>query len=114
MDKLDNLAYEGVKRYFRTLSKFGYKSYKEVNKLIVLLFIEDFLREPFNLYIDEKDYKVIANTLYSLFGSTCLIPYPEFVADTSLVQALNVNTPRITEDNILRFNENELIKLLNE
>ena len=40
MDRLDNLAYTGVNNYFKALSTFGYKNYTEVNKLLVLLFIE--------------------------------------------------------------------------
>lgn len=114
MDGLDNLAYTGVSNYFKALSAFGYKGYKEVDKLLVLLFIEGLLRGPLSLYIDECDYKTITNVLYCLFGSTCLIPYPEFAASTSLIQSLNVDTPRISEDNIVRFSEDELIRLTNE
>ena len=114
MDELSNIAYTGVCNYFQTLATFGYKGYKEVNKLLVLLFIEDLLRSSFSLYIDEEDYKTITNVLYCLFGSTCLIPYPEFAVNTSLVQALNNITPRVTEDDILRFSENELLRLVNE
>lgn len=108
MDGLDNMAYTGVSNYFQALSTFGYKGYKEVNKLLVLLFIEDLLRSSF---IDEEDYKTITNVLYCLFGSTCLIPYPEFAVNT---QALNDVTPRITENDILRFSEDELLRLVNE
>lgn len=114
MDGLDNLAYTGVSNYFQALSTFGYKGYKEVNKLLVLLFIEDLLRGSFSLYIDEDDYKVITNVLYCLFGSTCLIPYPEFAVSTSLVQTLKGITPRITESDILRLSEDELLRLVNK
>ncbi len=113
MDRLDNLAYTGISRYFKTLSTFGYKGYKDVNKLLILLFIEDLSKESsLSLYIDEKDYRTITNVLYCLFGSTCLIPYPEFVVNTSLVQALNDVTPRITENDIFRFSEDERLRLV--
>ena len=114
MDGLDNMAYTGVSNYFKALSLFGYKEYKEVNKLLVLLFIEELLRSSLSIYISEEDYKAITNILYCLFGSTCLIPYPEFIVNTSLVQALNDTTSRITEDDILRFSEDELLRLVNE
>lgn len=114
MDRLDNIAYTSISNYFQALSTFGYKGYKEVNKLLVLLFIEELLRSSLNIYISEEDYKAITNTLYCLFGSTCLIPYPEFIVNTSLVQALNDATPRITENDILRFSEDELLRLVNE
>ncbi len=114
MGRLNNLAYISTNNYFQSLSTLGYKGYNEVNKLLVLLFIEDLLNGPFDLYIDEDDYKVITNILYCLFGSTCLIPYPEFAVNTSLVQTLNADTPRISEDNIIRFSEDELLRLVNE
>lgn len=114
MDRLDNMAYIGVSNYFQALSVLGYKGHKEVNKLLILLFIEDLLRSSFSLYINEEDYRTITNVLYCLFGSTCLIPYPEFAVNTTLVQALNDVTPRITENDILRFSEDELLRLVNE
>lgn len=114
MEELKNIAYIGICNYFQTLATFGYKSYSEVYKLIVLLFIEDLLRGPLSIYVTECDYRTIANVLYCLFGSTCLIPYPEFVVDTSLVQSLNIETPRISEDSIIRFSEDELIRLVDE
>ena len=114
MDRLDNLAYTGVSNYFQALSAFGYKGYGEVNRLLVLLFIEDLIRGPISIYINEEDYRTITNVLYCLFGSTCLIPYPEFAVNTTLVQALNDVTPRITENDILRFSEDELIRLVNK
>ena len=114
MDRLDNMAYIGISNYFQASSVLGYTGYKEVNKLLILLFIEDLLRSSFSLYINEEDYRTITNVLYCLFGSTCLIPYPEFAVNTTLVQALNDVTPRITENDILRFSEDELLRLVNE
>lgn len=114
MDRFNNMAYIGICNYFQTLSTFGYKSYGEVNKLITLLFIEDLLRSSFSLYISEDDYRTITRVLYCLFGSTCLIPYPEFYTNTSLVQDINLGIPRITEDSIVRFSEDEIVRLANQ
>ena len=114
MDRLDNLAYTGICNYFKALSRFGYKRYSEVNKLLLLFFIEDLLRSQFSLYINENDYRTITNTLYTLFGPTCLIPYPELKDNSSLVQMLNADTTRISEYDTIRFSENEFIRLLNK
>ena len=114
MDGLDNMAYTGVSNYFQALSTFGYKGYKEVNKLLVLLLIEDLLRSSFSLYIDEGDYKTITNVLYCLFGSTCLIPYPEFTVNTSLSIILNSDDLKISEADTIRFSEDELLRLVNK
>lgn len=110
MDRFNNMVYIGICNYFQTLSTFGYKSYGEVNKLITLLFIEDLLRSSFS----EDDYRTITRVLYCLFGSTCLIPYPEFCTNTSLVQDINLGIHRITEDSIVRFSEDEIVRLANQ
>ena len=114
MDRLDNLAYTGVSNYFEIISKVGYKSDKEVNKLLTFLFIEDLINGPLSIYIEEEDYKTIVNALYCLFGSTCLVPYPEFIVDSSLIQKLKLEAPRITEDNILRATHYGELRLVNE
>lgn len=113
MDKLTKLSYDGINTYFNTLATLGYKNYKEVNKLIALLFIEEFINSSFNLYINEEDYKIINNALYCLYGSTCLIPYPEFNSGTSLIQSLNADNVRMSEDDLIRISENEFIRLVN-
>lgn len=116
MDNLDKIAFQGVDNYFKALSVFGYKGYKEVEKLLVLLFIEDLIKGPLNIYIDECDYKAINNALYCLFGSTCLIPYPEFITNyvqQGLAGIASSNPFRLTEDNELRFSENRMIRLVN-
>lgn len=114
MDKLTDLAHIGVCNYFKALSTFGYKSYDDVNKLLTLLFIDYLLESPFSMYITEEDYRTINKALYCLYGSTCLIPYPEFYATTSLVQNINLGIPRITEDSIIRLSENEITRLANQ
>lgn len=114
MDKLTELSYNGINTYFNTLATLGYKNYKEVNKLLTLLFIEEFINGPFSLYINEEDYRTITNVLYCLYGSTCLIPYPEYISGTSLIQSLNSDNVRLSENNLIRISENEFIRLVNE
>lgn len=115
MDELKQLCYEGVVRYYNSLSTFGYKSYNEVNKVLLLIFIQDLLEGPLSLYIDENDYKTIVNVLYCLFGTTCLIDYPTFSNTTaSLIQSLNIDSVRIAENNPIRFSEKESVRLVND
>lgn len=79
---MDNLIYTALERYFNSLSKFGYKSYDEVYKLIALIFITELLNSDCKYFISEDDYKSIQKTLYCLYRSTCLIPLPEYIVDT--------------------------------
>lgn len=114
MDKLTDLAYNSLERYFKVLSTFGYKSYNDVYKLILLLFIEDILYgNMFNLYVDDKDYALLNKILYNLYCSTCFIPYPELNVDTPLNQTINNETSfRITEDDTYRNTESGIIRIL--
>lgn len=81
---MDNVLYESLSRYFNILSKLGYMNYTDVNKLLVLIFVYDLLESDCSAFITEEEYRVISSALYCLYGSTCLIPYPEYIADTSI------------------------------
>lgn len=114
MDRLTNLAYTGVSNYFRIISKIGYKSDEEVNKLLTLIMLEDMLRGMLSLYICEKDFRSIQNALYYLYGSSCMIPYPEFKVETSLLHGIVMDSPRIKENDVLRFTQRGEFRLVND
>lgn len=72
--ELTNEVFEALDRYFYILSKQGYKNYCEVNKLLVLSFIEELLTGPMSSMVTEEDYWVIMRGV-SCLGGSCLIPY---------------------------------------
>ena len=113
MKELDDLSFEGIVRYFHSLSVFGYKSYSEVYRLLTLFFLKDILNSPLSYYIDSDDYRAIMNLLYKLYGSSCLISYPEYHRSLSLKQILNDSTLfRISEHNINRITERNTIRVV--
>ena len=67
---MDKVLYDSLYRYFSTLTSVGNVSYNNVNKLLVLIFYKHFIYE---------DYSIIEKALDCLFGSTCLIPYPNYL-----------------------------------
>ena len=73
-DNLLKFTYESIIRYFTTLSQLGYKSYCDTEKLLTLIFIQEYLKE-YQYYITEEDYNNICKATECLYGSTCLIPY---------------------------------------
>ena len=75
---MDNVVYESIKRYFTSLSMFGYKSYNDTYKLLYIISIRDFIYNDFRGLITEDDYRIIGSSLYNVFGTTCLLPYPQF------------------------------------
>ena len=76
--EITNITNEALRRYFKSLATFGYMKYSEVDKLIVLSFIEELMTGPLSIYITEEDYKVLLNALECLYGSTCLIDFPSY------------------------------------
>lgn len=81
---VSNDLYNSLVNYFNVLSNFGYKKYTDVYKLLVYSFIEEMLTGPFRIYITEDNYRSIATVLECFYGSSCLIPYPEYINDDSL------------------------------
>lgn len=102
MDEVTKISEEAIQRYFNALSQFGYKKYSDVDRLLVLLFIEEVLTYDFSMFITEEDYKIIVNALYCLYGSNCMIDFPAFASYDSLVHKSKDRSLRITEDSILR------------
>lgn len=66
-----------VNNYFSVLTNTGYKSYNEVYKLLVMVFIEELLCGTMSEFITEDDYKIIYNGINCLYGD-CMIPFPDY------------------------------------
>jgi hypothetical protein len=76
---MEEVVYEALCRYFNTLERTGYLANSEVEKLLVLTFFKDFVTTDYRGLITYEDYRVIEQALNCLFGSTCLIPYPDYL-----------------------------------
>lgn len=74
---MDDLLYESCLRYFTSLANYGFKSEKDVKKLLFYVFIQELVNTT-SIVISEEDYKHIENALYCMYGTTCLIPYPNY------------------------------------
>ena len=74
---MDDLLYNACVRYFTSLGNYGYRNEKEVKKLLFYVFIQELVNTT-SIVISEEDYKDIENALYCMYGTTCLIPYPDY------------------------------------
>ena len=101
-----NDVLHSINLYFNALSEFGYKQQKDVDKLLVYIFIEDLLTGPMRQYVTEFDLRVISSALNCLYGSTCLIPYPLKFNEDELFGHFDYDIkPRVTEGSNIRFTE---------
>lgn len=76
VDAMDELMYDNLIRYFKTLAHTGYKSYDVVFKMLVMDFIYEITHTELRYYITNEDIKLMRDLLYQFFGSTCEISFP--------------------------------------
>ena len=79
MVAMDSIIYNAITQYYAALCKLGYYSYESVFRILVLCFYRDFVFQDYRGRISRKDYHEIEKALNCLFGSTCLIPYPDYL-----------------------------------
>lgn len=79
VDAMDNILYDAYTRYFHALEVRGYLPHKEAEKLLVLNFYRDFVFHDYWGVLTKEDYLAIEKALDCLYGSTCLIPYPDYL-----------------------------------
>ena len=76
---MDEMVYEALVRYYSTLEKTGYIPCSQVAKLLVLVFYVDFVFNDYRGILSRDDYMMIGRALDCLYGTTCLIPYPDYL-----------------------------------
>ncbi len=76
---MDEIVYEALVKYYHALELKGYMSYNHSAKLLVLCFFRDFISEDYRGLISEDDYRLIERALNCLYGTSCLIPYPDYL-----------------------------------
>lgn len=100
--------YTVLEKYFMHLKNYGHVKECDVKKVLVLTAIQDIV-EHFAGYITEEDYKALNNALYCLFGSSCLMPYPDlYSANSNKVfysGAFNVNETSVFGESIFNLGE---------
>lgn len=87
INKLTNnaniLANETLRRYFVTLSQYGYYNYEAVYRILALFAIKD-IRAEFAQYWNKCDESIIEKALNCLYCSICTIPSPTNVVNTEI------------------------------
>lgn len=76
---MDNFVYDSFDRYFQTLHKLGYVNDRNVQSLLILNYYFNLIYNDYRGYISEEDYKYIEKALNCLYGTNCLIPYPDYL-----------------------------------
>ena len=81
---MGEFVYNALDNYFHALELKGYQKWEDVEKLLILLFYKDFVYNDYRGLISKEDYQVIEKALDCLYGTSCLIPYPECMITNKL------------------------------
>ncbi len=76
---MDDLVYDTLSHYFHALEVRGYMPFSDSAKVLLLIFYRDFVYNDYRANITEEDYHLIEKALNCLYGTTCLIPYPDYL-----------------------------------
>ena len=81
---MDSIIYNAITGYYNVLSKLGYFRYEDVFRILVLCFFRDFVYNDFRGLLSREDYLEIEQALNCLYGTNCLIPYPDYLKMSKL------------------------------
>ena len=76
---MDELLYNAIGNYYHALELKGYMSHSHAQKLLLLVFYRDFVFHDYRGLLSREDYLLIERALDCLWGSSCLIPYPDYL-----------------------------------
>ena len=76
---MDEILYNALTGYYNALEKFGYMQDSQTDKLLLLCFYRDFVFNDYRGRITKDDYHLIERALDCFWGSSCLIPYPDYL-----------------------------------
>lgn len=108
----NNIMKEAYDRYFKTLSKVGYINDCQTYKLLVCGFLTSLLDPFYSGFISEEDYNYLTDGITCLMGTSCLIPYKEYILMSEPVRySLEDTEFRITEVTQLRDTESEVLRI---
>lgn len=76
---MDEILYEALTKYYHALENGIYMEDPHTRELLVLCFYRDFVYNDFRGLLSKENYSLIDKALDCLFGTSCLIPYPNYI-----------------------------------
>ena len=76
---MDEILLEALTKYYHALEVRGYMSKENSAKLLVMAFYWDFMFHDYRALLSKSDYCLIERALDCLYGTSCLIPYPDYL-----------------------------------
>lgn len=105
---MDEILYNALSKYYHALELKGYMSISHSYKLLVLIFFYEFLFKDYRGRLKKEDYCFIERALDCIYGTSCLIPYPDYLKMGKL------HLGEITEiiERVKSIEDTEVVKLM--
>lgn len=76
---MGEILYEALSKYYYALELKGYMSKAHSIKLLILAFFWNFTYNDYRGILSKEDYCLIEKALDCIYGTSCLIPYPDYL-----------------------------------
>lgn len=113
---MENLINNTLKNYFSLLAKTGYLNYNEVFKILVLLYIDKFIKNYPK--VNDEEYRIINNAIHSLQRNSCIISCDRFNLQLTIVEdeggggeSSSCLKVTVSDDTLYIENNNEIISV---
>ncbi len=105
---MDEILYEALSKYYHALEVKGYMPSTHSFKLLALIFYRDFVYHDYRGLLSKCDYRLIERALDCIYGTSCLIPYPDYLKMGKL------HLGEITEmaDRIKTLEDTDVVKVI--
>ena len=107
---MDEFIYEMLGKYYKTLKTLGYVPTDISFKMIILTFYRYFVYEDYLGLISKEDYHLIERSLNCLYGSSCLIPYPDYLK----MGKSNLGSIAELAQRVKKLEETEVMKVIHD
>nr|DAH00556.1 MAG TPA: hypothetical protein [Crassvirales sp.] len=107
---MDDILYEALTKYYHALEVKGYMSKAHSEKLLVMAFYRDFMFNDYRALLSKRDYCLIEKALDCIYGTSCLIPYPDYLK----MGKLHLGEMTEMAQRIKNLEETEVIKAIHD
>lgn len=107
---MDDILYEALTKYYHALEVKGYMSKAHSEKLLIMAFYRDFMFNDYRALLSKRDYCLIERALDCIYGTSCLIPYPDYLK----MGKLHLGEMTEMAQRIKNLEETEVIKAIHD
>lgn len=106
---MDDILYNTLSSYYHALEIKGYMPDSHAKNLLLLVFYRDFVLKDYRGLLSKNDYCLIEKALNCLWGSNCLIPYPDYLK----MGKLHIGEATEMAQRLKALEETEVLKAMN-